>query len=76
MPTMQKAGSAQGPTADFYMLANNVEAFTRFIDAQSKAQKAGAGKPRGPQLLKILYKIVQSSGIFRDCKVLMKDCIP
>ena len=32
--------------------------------------------PRGPQLLKILYKIVQSSGIFRDCKAVMKDCIP
>ena len=32
--------------------------------------------PRGPQLLKILYKIVQSSGIFRDCKVVMKNCIP
>ena len=31
---------------------------------------------RDPQLLKILYKIVQSSGIFRDCKVVMKDCMP
>ena len=31
---------------------------------------------RGPQLLKILYKIVQSSGIFQDCKVVMKDCMP
>ena len=46
MPTMQKAGSAQGPTADFYMLANNVEAVTRFIDAQSKAQRAGASVTR------------------------------
>jgi len=43
---MQKAGSAQGPTADFYMLANNVEAFTHFTDAQSKAQKAGASVTR------------------------------